>query len=94
SIGGVVGCVAGITAYGFFIMRYTGSIAVYHLIIIGLLCGFVSQIGDWAASAIKRSVGIKDYGRLMPGHGGVLDRCDSMLFTAPVVYFYITMFVK
>ncbi|NTV91356.1 MAG: phosphatidate cytidylyltransferase, partial [Clostridiales bacterium] len=47
SIGGVVGCVAGITAYGFFIMRYTGSIAVYHLIIIGLLCGFVSQIGDW-----------------------------------------------
>jgi phosphatidate cytidylyltransferase len=91
SIGGIIGCVAAMAIYGYFVMKHTGPIPLYHFIILGLLCGIISQIGDWAASAIKRSAGIKDYGRLMPGHGGVLDRCDSILFTAPVVYFYITM---
>jgi phosphatidate cytidylyltransferase len=54
----------------------------------------VSQIGDWAASAVKRAVDIKDYGSIMPGHGGILDRLDSILFVAPVVYFYISLFFK
>jgi phosphatidate cytidylyltransferase len=47
----------------------------------------LSMVGDLSASAIKRNYEIKDYGRLIPGHGGILDRFDSMLFTAPVIYF-------
>ena len=61
-------------------------------IITGILGSMLSQIGDLSASAIKRYVGIKDYGNLIPGHGGILDRFDSVLFTAPVVY-YIMLFL-
>jgi len=50
----------------------------------------ISQVGDLAASAIKRNHDIKDYGHLIPGHGGILDRFDSMLFTAPAIYFAVT----
>ena len=49
--------------------------------------GVISQIGDLAASAIKRNHDVKDYGRLIPGHGGILDRFDSVIFTAPVIYY-------
>ena len=51
-----------------------------------LFGALVSMIGDLAASAIKRNAGIKDYGNLIPGHGGVMDRFDSVIFTAPVIY--------
>ena len=52
--------------------------------------GMISQVGDLAASAIKRNHEIKDYGKLIPGHGGILDRFDSVIFTAPIIY-YLTM---
>lgn len=55
--------------------------------IIGAISSIISQIGDLAASAIKRNHEIKDYGKLIPGHGGVLDRFDSIIFTAPIVYY-------
>ena len=51
------------------------------------IAAVISQIGDLAASAIKRNHDIKDYGNLIPGHGGILDRFDSMLFTAPAIFF-------
>ncbi len=54
------------------------------------IAAVISQIGDLAASAIKRNHGIKDYGHLIPGHGGILDRFDSMLFTAPAIFFALT----
>jgi phosphatidate cytidylyltransferase len=60
---------------------------------LGLFCGAISQIGDWSASAIKRYVNVKDYGSIMPGHGGVLDRFDSILFVAPVVYYVLILFL-
>ena len=63
-------------------------------IVCSLACGagaVISTIGDLAASAIKRNHGIKDYGRLIPGHGGVLDRFDSMLFAAPAIYYSIEL---
>lgn len=69
----------------------TGSIVL--LIIIGLIASIVSQLGDLSASAIKRITGIKDYGHLIPGHGGVLDRMDSALFTAPALYIVLYIFV-
>jgi phosphatidate cytidylyltransferase len=91
SIGGVLGCMAGMLLFGLYFTSMF-DVPVYHFAILGGICGVVSQIGDWAASAVKRAVNIKDYGNIMPGHGGVLDRLDSVLFVAPVVYFYINLF--
>ena len=93
SIGGIVGCVLAMLLFGMFFSRIL-NMPLYHFAILGGICGIVSQIGDWAASAVKRSVGIKDYGNIMPGHGGVLDRLDSILFVAPAVYFYISLILK
>ena len=50
----------------------------------GFVLSVVSQLGDWMASSIKRMIGIKDFGKLMPGHGGIMDRFDSAFFTLPV----------
>ncbi len=60
--------------------------------IIGAASSVISQTGDLAASAIKRNFDIKDYGKLIPGHGGILDRFDSIIFTAPIVYYLAVLF--
>ncbi len=54
--------------------------------VIGIAGSFIGMAGDLAASAIKRNHGIKDYGKVIPGHGGIMDRFDSIIFTAPVIY--------
>ncbi|MCL2739720.1 MAG: phosphatidate cytidylyltransferase, partial [Oscillospiraceae bacterium] len=59
-----------------------------NLILCGFLCSFVAQIGDLSASLLKRKFGAKDFGSILPGHGGVLDRCDSLLLTAPFVLIF------
>lgn len=62
------------------------------LIILSLLCSATSIIGDLSASLLKRECGLKDYGNILPGHGGVLDRFDSILFVAPLVFFFVQIF--
>ena len=86
SIEGAVGGVAGAALLGVIYAAATqGKMAEYALI-----CGvgaLISMVGDLAASAIKRNQNIKDYGKLIPGHGGILDRFDSVIITAPVIYY-------
>jgi phosphatidate cytidylyltransferase len=60
----------------------------FHGALIGALVGVVAPFGDFAVSMLKRQVGVKDSGGLIPGHGGMLDRIDSLLFTVPMVYYY------
>ena len=86
SVEGGIGGVAGAALLGVIYAAATGGpMAEYDLICaVGAL---ISMVGDLAASAIKRNQGIKDYGKLIPGHGGILDRFDSVIFTAPAIYF-------
>ena len=62
-----------------------------NALIVGLVCAFSGMLGDLFASTIKRETGIKDFGNIMPGHGGVMDRFDSFLFVAPTLYFLIQL---
>lgn len=89
SIGGILGSVILSGLFGYFFVPDI----LLHCIIIGVLGGIVSQFGDLTASIFKRKMGIKDYGNLIPGHGGILDRFDSVLFTGPMVYYYIVLVI-
>jgi len=66
------------------------ALSLHGALFVGLLLGVVGQAGDLIESAIKRSVGTKDTGRLIPGHGGMLDRVDSLLVNTPVLFYYAT----
>lgn len=90
AVGGVLGSVIICGAFGYFFAHEYWI----HALIIGGLGGVFSQLGDLTASIFKRKMDIKDYGNLIPGHGGVLDRFDSVLFTAPLVYYYIQLIIR
>ena len=81
-IGGLAGAALLGALYALAINKWGGASAG-----VGEYGGIISMIGDLAASAIKRNHEIKDYGKLIPGHGGILDRFDSVIFTAPVIYY-------
>lgn len=93
SIGGFFGSIIGFFVYGL-IVRFCFGLDISYPIYfaIGALCGIVAQIGDLTASAIKRSGHIKDFGNIMPGHGGIMDRVDSLMFVAPLVFYMICVF--
>ena len=66
----------------------------FHATILGLLIGLAAVVGDLGESIIKRSTGVKDSGALLPGIGGMLDLIDSLLFTAPLLFFYLRFLVR
>lgn len=93
SLEGAVGGVAGAAILGAIYAAATGSIPMVYALICGM-GALLSMVGDLAASAIKRNQGIKDYGTLIPGHGGILDRFDSVIFTAPAIYFLCALLIS
>jgi len=98
ALGGIISVVICCIVYGLLLKRYSvlSHNYVLSLTLIGLFGSIISQIGDLAASAIKRNYGIKDYGKLIPGHGGVMDRVDSWIVVMPIIYFglvYLNPFI-
>jgi phosphatidate cytidylyltransferase len=96
SIEGGVGGVLGAALLGFLyalaINRFSDvSVGVISFAVIGALGSVISQIGDLGASAFKRHFNVKDYGKFIPGHGGVLDRFDSVIFAAPVIFYLVSI---
>lgn len=89
AVGGVVGAGLLTALYGMIFRDAMGIAAaeVWMLAAISMMGALISMVGDLTASAIKRNYEIKDYGTLIPGHGGILDRFDSVIFTAPIIYF-------
>lgn len=92
AVGGAVGAMLLGCLFAFVFGRYLTELGNPYLACGGacLIAALISQVGDLAASAIKRNHNIKDYGNVIPGHGGILDRFDSTLFTAPAIYFALT----
>lgn len=96
AIGGVIGAAVIGAVYGICIggklSHIDSGIAPVLFAAIGAVGGLISMIGDLCASAIKRNYDIKDYGKLIPGHGGIMDRFDSVIITAPLIYYLIVYF--
>lgn len=90
-IGGIVGAGVFGAVFGILFDKYVDTMNYAPLLfaVVGAVGALPAVIGDLAASAIKRNNDIKDYGKLIPGHGGILDRFDSIIFTAPIIYYLL-----
>lgn len=100
SIEGGIGGIAGAALVGLIYALILKNIGIsqgnllWVFPVISAIGAMISQVGDLAASAIKRNFGIKDYGKLIPGHGGIMDRFDSVIFTAPMIYYLAVLLLK
>lgn len=100
SIGGTLICTLACTGYGLIlrhVLPVSSVIPAWSFAIAGFIIALISQVGDLIASSIKRNYGVKDYGRIFPGHGGILDRLDSVIPTTPiflVILVVVTNFMK
>lgn len=96
AVGGVAGSFLVGVLYGYVLVHFN-LIELNNMWLIGVITGIgavISQVGDLAASAIKRNFDIKDYGKLIPGHGGIMDRFDSVMFTAPMIYYLAVLLLN
>lgn len=95
AIGGVVGVVIFYTIFTLFINKYIliQPFNVFYFMFVAVVASISGQFGDLTASGIKRFCKIKDFGKIMPGHGGILDRFDSVMFVAPIVYIFIKLYI-
>lgn len=89
AIGGIISCVGAAFLARWLFLK---GLEVNDTVLIGIVLGIISQIGDLSESLLKRSAGFKDSGSLIPGHGGMLDRVDSLIFTVPAFYYFILYF--
>lgn len=91
AVAGLAGSVAGGIVAKFWFLADVLSLP--HCLIVSFICGMIGQFGDLTESLIKRNAGVKDSGVIIPGHGGMLDRIDSLLFAGPAFYLYYKLFV-
>lgn len=96
ALGGIIGSALVGAVYAYFIVEpaISEQQITWIFVLISAVGAVISQVGDLAASAIKRNHEIKDYGKLIPGHGGVMDRFDSVIFTAPMIYFLAILLIR
>ena len=93
AVGGAVGALVAALVYGSVVLdRVAVRLGLWQLVAVGVVVALAAQVGDVAESLLKREVGVKDSSKLIPGHGGVLDRIDSILFPPILVFFYVTVF--
>lgn len=97
-VGGIVGVALIAFGYAWFVPEELGEYFILDvrimLPVVAAISALISQIGDLSASAIKRNYEVKDYGKIIPGHGGVLDRFDSVIFVAPFIYILLYVFAR
>ncbi len=91
----LVGAISGFLAAvgSVLLIGWYEGIPIYHTVTLGVLVGCIAQVGDLASSVIKRNLKIDDFGTIFGAHGGFLDRFDALIFSLPLVYYYIALFV-
>ena len=90
AIGGLFGSLTGALLGKFWLVQ---EFPLVHCLVLGGILAVLGQVGDLSESLLKRSTGVKDSGHLIPGHGGILDKVDGILFSAPAMYYYYTLYL-